>query len=78
MGRKDVEEKEYFDNGLHFADVCNGILFGGKQRILPQDLEEADTELQFSDKKMNVSVRVDGIRYWRKQGINLALIAVEQ
>ena len=77
MGRKDVEEKGYFDNTLHFADVCNGILFDGKQKILPQELEEADTELQFSDKRMNVAVRVDGIRYWKKQGIDLALIAVE-
>lgn len=77
MGRKDVEEKAYFNDVLRFADVCNGILFQGNEKILPNELDEADTELYFSDKRMHVSVRVDGMRYWKKQGINLALIAVE-
>lgn len=62
MGKKDVEEKEYFNDTIHFADVCNGILFKGRQRILPQELEEAGEELLFSDKRMNVSIRVDGMR----------------
>ena len=38
MSRKDIEEKDYFNDVLHFADTCNGILFQGECNILPEDL----------------------------------------
>ena len=36
MSRKDIEEKDYFNDVLHFADTCNGILFQGERNILPE------------------------------------------
>ena len=77
MGKKDIEEKVYFDNPVYFADACNGILFQGVEKILPEELEEAENELIYSAPKKSFSVRVDGMRYWKKRGVNLALIAVE-
>lgn len=77
MGKKDLDQYAYFDDELYFADVCNGILFQGDRRILPEELEESDTQLVYPDKKMALAVRVDSMRYWRKQGINLALIGIE-
>ena len=77
MGKKDVEEKEYFNDVLHFADTCNGIMFGGASVILPEELEEANTELIYPDQKTTLTVRQDGIHYWRKQNVNIALIALE-
>ena len=77
MGKKDIEEKDYFNDNLHFADACNGILFQGVQNILPEELEEADTELIYPDKKLAMVVRLDGMRYWRKQGVNIALLSLE-
>ncbi len=77
MGKKDIEEKKYFNDTLHFADVCNGILFKGNEKILPDELEEIDTEFIYPDKKMEQIVRADGIRYWKKQGVNIALLALE-
>lgn len=63
MGKKDVEEKEYFNDVLHFADTCNGIMFGGASVILPEELEEANTELIYPDQKTTLTVRQDGIHY---------------
>jgi len=77
MSKKDIEEKEYFNDNLHFADACNGILFQGKKNILPEELEEADTELIYPDKKMEMIIRLDGMRYWKRQGVNIALVALE-
>ena len=56
MGKKDLDQYAYFDDVLHFADVCNGILFQGVRRILPEELEGSDTQLIYPDKKMALSV----------------------
>ena len=77
MGRKDSEEKNFFNDNLHFADVCNGIMFQGAKIIIPEELEESDTEFIYPNKKMSAIVRLDGMRYWRKQGVNIALLGLE-
>lgn len=77
MGKKDIVEKEFFNDNLHFADTCNGIMFQGVRNILPEDLEESDTELIYPDKELAMIVRLDGMRYWRKQGVNIALLGLE-
>ena len=38
MGQKDLQHGEYFDSSIRFADVYNGILFGGKSVIKPEEL----------------------------------------
>ena len=35
--------KEYFADNARFADLCNNILYGGREVILPEDLKERDT-----------------------------------
>jgi len=77
MSKKDIEEKDYFNDDLHFADVCNGIMFHGVRNILPEELEESDKELFYPDKEIALIVRLDGMRYWKKQGVNIALLGLE-
>ena len=77
MGKKDIAEKDYLNDTLHFADACNGILFEGTQLIQPEDLEEADVELFYPDKGPANTVRLDGIRYWKKKDIHIAVLALE-
>jgi hypothetical protein len=43
MGEKDTRAKEYLANNERFADLCNAVLFSGKQIIRPENLEERDT-----------------------------------
>ena len=44
---KDVSWKEYFRDDERYADVINGIGFGGRQLVVGENLEEADTQTIF-------------------------------
>ena len=39
MGQKDITEKLLEDYNDVFADIINGLIFKGEQRILPESLE---------------------------------------
>ena len=39
MGEKDITEKILEDYNDVFADIINGLLFQGEQRVLPEALE---------------------------------------
>ena len=41
--RKIEMAKEYFADNARFADLCNNILYGGREVILPENLKERDT-----------------------------------
>ena len=40
MGEVNLRHSEYFDSNIRFADAYNSILFGGKQVIKPEELED--------------------------------------
>ena len=42
MGNKNVYTKSYISRNEHFADLCNYLLFDGRQVIRPDDLTERD------------------------------------
>ncbi len=44
---KDISWKEYFRDDERYADVINGIGFGGRQLVVGENLEEADTQTIF-------------------------------
>lgn len=46
---KDVSWKVYFQDDDRYADVINGIGFGGRQLVKGVDLEEADTQTVFGN-----------------------------
>lgn len=41
MGKVDTVMKNYLQDKARFADLFNGVFFGGRQVILPQELSEA-------------------------------------
>ena len=43
MSAKDSMAKEYFADNARFADLCNNILYGGREVIRPENLKERDT-----------------------------------
>lgn len=49
MGKKDTCEKEFFADNRIFADLVNGIVFGGKEVVHPEDLVEQDTTEVYSE-----------------------------
>ena len=48
MGEKDITEKILADYNDVFADIMNGLLFAGEQRILPEALENTSIHSQYS------------------------------
>ena len=47
MGQKDITEKLLEDYNDVFADIINGLIFKGEQRILPESLENAKVHSQY-------------------------------
>lgn len=76
MGQKDLQHGEYFDSSIRFADVYNGILFGGKSVIKPEELEECDSVLiQILENQKGEKVIADKIKRWKGQ--HLAIFSLE-
>ena len=40
MQEKDVVTIEYFEDPIRFADLINGFVFHGEQRVSPEDITE--------------------------------------
>ena len=81
MGKGNAAVKQWLGNPRRFADLFNGIVFQGKQVILPEDLHPAtgETDILVSDKNekaKEVQRYRDIIMRW-EQGAYLVLLACE-
>ena len=79
MGKGNAAVKQWLGNPRRFADLFNGIVFQGKQVILPEDLHLAtgETDILVSDKNKKakeVQRYRDIIMRW-EQGAYLVLLA---
>lgn len=63
MGEKDITEKILEDHNDVFADIINGLIFAGEQRILPESLENTAVHSQYKADEIIVMIsegREDG------------------
>ena len=44
MGKADIAVKNWLSDRERFADLFNGTVFGGRQVVLPEELEDMDRE----------------------------------
>ena len=76
MGKKDLWQSDYFDKNDRFADIFNGILFGGNRVILPDELIEADGEIiSISEAVSGTKVIRDKVKRWH--GGYLSILSLE-
>ena len=76
MGQRDLAQNEYFKDKLRFADVCNGILFQGREVIRPEDLQEREEDIIFYNSQEHLGkIIVDKIMMWH--GICINILGVE-
>lgn len=61
MGKVDTVMKNYLQDKARFADLFNGVFFGGRQVILPQELSEASESYVGSREVPYLPVRAKGI-----------------
>ena len=78
MGEKDITEKILEDYNDVFADIINGLLFQGEQRVLPEALENISVHSQYKadDEKMHELER-DVAKYWKEREVQLAVCGIE-
>ena len=81
MGRADIAVKNWLGDRERFADLFNGTIFGGKQIILPEELEDMDreTDIIITDKKQKergVQHFRDLVKLWNRD-IFLVVLACE-
>ena len=78
MGEKDITEKLLEDYNDVFADIINGLIFKGEQRILPESLKNAQVHSQYKaeDGKVHELER-DVIKYWKEKEVELVICGIE-
>ena len=76
MGQKDLQQSEYFDSNVRFADAYNGILFNGESIIKPEELEECDSVfVQLFETSKGKKLIADKVKKWKGQ--HLAILPLE-
>ena len=76
MGQKDNAQNGYFDDKVRFADVCNGILYRGKEVIMPQELQEMNPDIVYYDEKEKLNKIIpDKFMMWN--GACIGIIGIE-
>lgn len=75
MGKIDIYESDYLENSEIFADLVNGVLYGGEQVVKPQELGEQDGELRsILGRNVKKTIR-DKVKLWN--GMALTVFSVE-
>ena len=79
MGEKDLTEKILEDYNDIFADIVNVLVFKGKQRIKPEDLETGAVHSQYrSDTSGTLHEQErDVVKYWKNGKVKLAICGLE-
>ena len=78
MGQKDITEKVLEDYNDVFADIINGLLFGGEQEIKPEDLENTTVHAQYKAEVDKVhELERDIAKYWKDEKVELAICGIE-
>lgn len=77
MGQKDYAQNGYFNDKVRFADVCNGILFQGKQLFKPEDLQELNPDIVYRDNDQQKLRKMipDKMCMWK--GIYVSVLTLE-
>ena len=77
MAEKDIAEKTQEAYNDVFADIVNVLLFGGRQFVKEEELEEESPHSSYkADGRLHAQER-DVAKYWRKGLVRLALFGLE-
>ena len=75
MGQQDLYQSDFYEDKNRFADVFNGVLFGGKEIMKPEELENEDSVIVGLKKKKNLKkVICDKIRRWKGRYVSIMVL----
>ena len=75
MGQRDLAQNDYLNYRYRFADICNGILFGGDTIVRPEELRECSEDIVYHEGNGRRKIIPDKVRLWN--GLYLAVVSVE-
>ena len=77
LAEKDITTKTLESHNQVFADIVNGLLFGGEAVLNADDLTPADKDSHYkTDGKIRSQER-DVSKFWKNANINIAFIGIE-
>lgn len=77
LGKKDIHTNNYFDDNIRFANLINGTLYKGTQRIKADELKDVSKEFLYTNEQHERKIIADNAKLWKKQNIVYALYSVE-
>ena len=77
MAEKDFREKKLEDFDDVFADIINGLLFHGEQRVLENELESSMMRSAYKVEDRFEEQERDVKKYWKRGQIRLAVYGLE-
>ena len=82
--KPDTILKNYWRDNAQFADIFNAVLFEGRQVILPEELEDVDTEessvMEHRDYAQSIKASRDNIKVSKRSttyGVAFTLLGME-
>ena len=61
MGQQDLYQSDFYEDKSRFADVFNGVLFGGKEVMKPEELEVEDSVIVSTKNNRSLKKVICGI-----------------
>lgn len=78
MGEKDTTEKILADYNDVFADIINGLVFKGEQKVTPESLENISTRSVYKGRKNKLHEQErDIVKLWKERDIEFAIYGME-
>ena len=75
MGQQDLYQSDFYEDTSRFADIFNGVLFGGKEIMKPEELENEDSVMVGVKRKGNLKkVICDKIRRWKGRYVSIMVL----
>ncbi len=77
MSKKDITQKNYFDDNVKFADFMNAVCFHGRQMVKPEELESVPTAVLKADSRVVMERICDVVKKQTRDGTVYAVYIME-
>lgn len=75
MGQQDLCQSDFYEDRSRFADVFNGVLFGGREVMKPEELEVEDSVMVSTKNNRSLKkVICDKIRRWKGRYVSILVL----
>ena len=74
MGQQDLYQNDFYEDKERFADLFNGVFFGGREIMKPDELETEDSVMVKNGEEEGKKVICDKIRKWKGRYVSVMVL----